>query len=92
MTNELAERDEQINELMKAKQDFENKLKEKENMMKQDNMARLQLGKRLEQVLMDKEEALEQLEQLKVNLFRSSAILFDKSVVSMNFRPNWTVS
>jgi chromosome segregation ATPase len=92
MTNELAERDEQINELMKAKQDFENKLKEKENMMKQDNMARLQLGKRLEQVLMDKEEALEQLEQLKVKLFRSSAILFDKYVVFMNFRPNWTVS
>jgi hypothetical protein len=30
-------------------------------------MARMQLGKRLEQVLMDKEEALDQLEVLRVS-------------------------
>lgn len=30
-------------------------------------MVRMQLGKRLEQVLMDKEEALEQLELMKVS-------------------------
>jgi hypothetical protein len=33
-------------------------------------MARMQLGKRLEQVLMDKEEALDQLEVLRVSCYR----------------------
>jgi hypothetical protein len=36
-------------------------------MSSQDAMARMQLGKRLEQVLMDKEEALDQLEVLRVS-------------------------
>lgn len=34
--------------------------------VEQDVMARMQLGKRLEEVLMDKEEALDQLEALRV--------------------------
>jgi hypothetical protein len=34
-------------------------------------MARMQLGKRLEQVLMDKEEALDQLEVLRVSYLHS---------------------
>lgn len=66
MNGDLAEREEQISALKKSHQEVEAKLKEKDNLMKQDTMVRLQLGKRLEQVLMDKEEALEQLEQLKV--------------------------
>lgn len=68
MNNDLAEKDEQITTLKKNLQEFELKLKEKDNLMKQDTMVRLQLGKRLEQVLIDKEEALEQLEQLRAQL------------------------
>lgn len=68
MNNDLAEKDEQITSLKKNLQEFELKLKEKDNLMKQDTMVRLQLGKRLEQILIDKEEALEQLEQLRAQL------------------------
>jgi hypothetical protein len=68
MNNDLAEKDEAISHLKKNLQEFELKLKEKDNLMKQDTMVRLQLGKRLEQVLIDKEEALEQLEQLRAQL------------------------
>ena len=43
-------------------------LAQKEKMYEQDAMSRMQLGRRLEQVLMDKEEAVEQLEMMKVCL------------------------
>lgn len=39
-------------------------VKEKEH--EQDSVVKIQLGKRLEQVLLDKEEAYEELEQLQV--------------------------
>ena len=40
-----------------------------EKVHEQDAIVRLQLGKRLEQVLLDKEEAYEELEQLQVRIF-----------------------
>jgi hypothetical protein len=68
MTNELNERDSQIALLKKKEEHYEQTLQERENLFKQDTMARMQLGKRLEQVLMDKEEALDQLEVLRVSI------------------------
>ncbi|RYG62437.1 hypothetical protein EON64_17860 [archaeon] len=68
MSNEIVEKDQQIQALQRSEKAFELKLQEKEQLYKQDNIVRLQLGKRLEQVLMDKEEALEQLDMLKMQL------------------------
>ena len=67
MTNELNERDNQISMLKKKEEHYEQTMQERENLFKQDTMVRMQLGKRLEQVLMDKEEALDQLEALRVS-------------------------
>lgn len=67
MTNELNERDNQIALLKKKEEHYEQTLAERENLFKQDTMVRMQLGKRLEQVLMDKGEAQEQLEALRVS-------------------------
>lgn len=78
MNNELAEKDEQLSKFKKDATNFEKALVEKDNLYKQDNMVRLQLGKRLEQVLMDKEEALEQLELLKV-MCNSFSINFNEA-------------
>lgn len=61
MANDLNDREEQIVLLKKKEEHYEQTLSERDNMFKQDAMVRMQLGKRLEQVLMDKEEALEQL-------------------------------
>lgn len=66
LTNELNERDNQIAMLKKKETHYEQTLQERENLFKQDTMVRMQLGKRLEQVLMDKEEALDQLDALRV--------------------------
>jgi hypothetical protein len=66
LTNDLNERDEQIAALKRKEEQFEQMLVDRDNMFKQDAMVRMQLGKRLEQVLMDKEEAMEQLELMKV--------------------------
>lgn len=68
VTNDLTERDEQIALLKKKEEHYEQTLAERDNMYKQDAMVRMQLGKRLEQVLMDKEEALEKFEQMKLQL------------------------
>ncbi len=80
MTNDLNERDEQIAALKRKEEQFEQVLVDRDNMSKQSSMVRMQLGKRLEQVLqelevllwgegcevlMDKEEAYEQLELMK---------------------------
>eukprot|EP00597_Dinobryon_sp_UTEXLB2267_P010903 CAMPEP_0170102666 /NCGR_PEP_ID=MMETSP0020_2-20130122/3019_1 /TAXON_ID=98059 /ORGANISM="Dinobryon sp., Strain UTEXLB2267" /LENGTH=966 /DNA_ID=CAMNT_0010326055 /DNA_START=241 /DNA_END=3141 /DNA_ORIENTATION=- len=65
LSNELNDRDEQIAVLKKKESHYEQTLLDRDNMFKQDAMVRMQLGKRLEQVLMDKEEALEQLEHMK---------------------------
>ena len=79
MSNELAEKDEQIAQLHRNEHELEKKLIDKDNLYKQDTMVRLQLGKRLEQVLMDKEEALEQLELLRVSL-QSEVLLIYSSM------------
>jgi hypothetical protein len=57
MSNELGERNSLIDEMKKMHDQYEQKLVEKDNLYKQDSIVRLQLGKRLEQVLMDKAEA-----------------------------------
>lgn len=57
MSNELGERNSLIDEMKKMQMQYEQKLVEKDNLYKQDSIVRLQLGKRLEQVLMDKAEA-----------------------------------
>lgn len=80
LTNDLNDRDEQIILLKKKEQHYEQTLIDRDNMYKQDAMVRMQLGKRLEQVLMDKEEALEQLEMMKVVthlmfIFKTDSIL-----------------
>jgi hypothetical protein len=66
ISNELAARDVQIEDLRKQNLILQQQLEEKDKLYTQDSLVRLQLGKRLEQVLMDKEDALEQIEQLKV--------------------------
>ncbi len=66
VNNELVEKDELIAKFKGQEVLYEQKLVEKDNIYKQDAMVRLQMGKRLEQVLMDKEDALEHLELLKV--------------------------
>ena len=72
LSNELNDRDEQISVLKKKESHYEQTLLDRDNMFKQDAMVRMQLGKRLEQVLMDKEEALEQLELMKVRRWQLS--------------------
>ncbi len=68
MTNDLNEREDQIIALKKREAALEEHLKMKERMQAQDAQLRLQLGKRLEQVLMDKEEIKDELDSLKVEL------------------------
>ncbi len=82
LTNELNERDNQIAMLKKKETHYEQTLQERENLFKQDTMVRMQLGKRLEQVLMDKEEALDQLDALRVRkmLYLLCYLLFNFSL------------
>lgn len=76
MANDLNERDEQIALLKKKEEHYEQTLIERDNMYKQDAMVRMQLGKRLEKVLMDKEEAMEKLELMRVS--SDDSIDFDR--------------
>lgn len=69
ISNELAARDVQIEDIRKQNLILQQQLEEKDKLYTQDSLVRLQLGKRLEQVLMDKEDALEQIEQLKVSYY-----------------------
>lgn len=80
LSNELNERDEQISLMKKKESHYEQTLLDRDNMFKQDAMVRMQLGKRLEQVLMDKEEALEQLEHMKVPHLRHHFITSSASI------------
>lgn len=68
VTNDLNDRDEQLALSKSRENDLRALMQIKERMYEQDAMVRMQLGKRLEQVLMDKEEALEQIEMLKEQL------------------------
>lgn len=61
------EREDQILELKRREAEFTQKIQAKDKLYEQDASVRMQLGKKLEQVLMDKEDALEQVGFLKVN-------------------------
>ena len=67
LTNDLNEREDQIMSLKKREQDLATRLSQKEKAFEQDTMVRNQLGKRLEVVLMDKEDLKDQLELLQVS-------------------------
>ena len=75
MTNDLNEKDDTIVKLKRREASLERMVFVNEKVHEQDALVRLQLGKRLEQVLLDKEEAYEELEQLQV---MSHAIEDDK--------------
>ncbi len=81
LTNDLNEREESVTVLKKRVASLEQTLSANEKMHEQDAVIRLQLGKRLEQVLMDKEEALEELDmvQNKLESIRSAMALVDFS-------------
>lgn len=66
MSSDLIERDEAICLYKQKEVEYEALLKEKDAIISQDSMIRFQLGKRLEQVLIDKVEALERLEEVEV--------------------------
>lgn len=68
LTNDLNDREDQIIALKKREAALEENLKIRERMYAQDAQVRLQLGKRLEQVLMDKEEIKDELDSLKAHL------------------------
>lgn len=68
LTNDLLEREEQIVMFKKREAEFTKAIIEKDKMYEQDAMVRMQLGKRLEQVLMDKEDAVEQMDLLRVRI------------------------
>jgi hypothetical protein len=74
LANDLNDREEQIAGLRKKEESYEQTIVDRDNMFKQDCMVRMQLGRRLEQVLMDKEEAFEQLEQMKEQLEALKAV------------------
>jgi hypothetical protein len=78
LTNDLLEREEQILELKRREADYSQKIQSKDKLYEQDASVRMQLGKKLEQVLMDKEEALEQVGLLKV---RHSMIVFLRTII-----------
>ena len=65
-TNDLNEKDNVIIKLKKRQISLENIIAANEKLHEQDAIVRLQLGKRLEQVLLDKEEAYEELDLFKV--------------------------
>ena len=62
----MNEKDDSIAKLMKRQLYLETMLTANEKLHEQDAIVRLQLGKRLEQVLLDKEEAYEELDLFKV--------------------------
>ena len=65
-TNDLNDKDDVILKLKKQESLLESALAATERLQEQDAIVRLQLGKRLEQVLLDKEEAYEELHHFKV--------------------------
>jgi uncharacterized coiled-coil protein SlyX len=69
LTNDLNEREDQIIAMKKREEAYIEQLASKDRMYEQDAMVRMQLGKRLEQVLMDKEEVKDELDNLKVGSF-----------------------
>jgi hypothetical protein len=68
LTTDLNEREDQVTAMKKREAAYEEQLANKERLYEQDAMVRMQLGKRLEQVLMDKEEIKDELDMLKDQL------------------------
>lgn len=66
LTNDLNDKDDLIVKLKREVAALERTVFIKEKEHEQDSIVKVQLGKRLEQVLLDKEEAYEELEQLQV--------------------------
>jgi hypothetical protein len=92
LTNDLNDKDDLIVKLKREVAALERTVFIKEKEHEQDSIVKVQLGKRLEQVLLDKEEAYEELEQLQVlYCLIMRCILFTENdmlcydVVSYNF-------
>jgi hypothetical protein len=68
--NELNERNSEITALKKHEAVLEATLKAKEKMYEQDATVRMQLGRRLEQILLDKEEYKDEIDELKQHILR----------------------
>ena len=68
LNNDLNDREDQIIILKKREVAYEDQLRAKDKMYEQDAMVRMQLGKRLEQVLMDKEEITDELDMVRDQL------------------------
>jgi hypothetical protein len=68
LTNDLNEREDQIIAMKKREEAFQEQLASKEKMYEQDAKVRMQLGKCLEDVFMDKEEIKDELDNLKAQL------------------------
>jgi hypothetical protein len=68
LTNDLNDRDEQINVLRGREAGLQQQYSQKEKMWEQDALVRMQLGKKLEQILMDKEDLQEENEMLHVRM------------------------
>ena len=69
LTNDLNEKEDQIMAYKKREAAMLEHLAAKEKQHEQDNNVRLQLSKRLEQVMMDREDLKDIVENLKVRIF-----------------------
>jgi pyruvate/2-oxoglutarate dehydrogenase complex dihydrolipoamide acyltransferase (E2) component len=79
LTNELNDRDTEIIALKKREAVYEQTLKAKEKMYEQDANVRMQLGRRLEQILLDKEEAKDEIDDLRMHIGKLEGMLLDFS-------------
>jgi hypothetical protein len=86
LTNDLNDRDTEILAFKKREAELSQTILSKEKMYEQDAMVRMQLGKRLEQVLMDKEEAVEQLDALRDQL---EAMKTSIAVIQQGAKPQY---
>jgi len=77
LTNELNDRENEIAQLKRREAVYEQTLKAKEKMYEQDANVRMQLGRRLEQILLDKEEAKDEIDDLKAHVQKLESILMD---------------
>ena len=68
LTNDLNDREDLIIQYKARENELKQTIATKDRMYEQDAMVRMQLGKRLEQVFIDKEEALEQIRLLQEQL------------------------
>eukprot|EP00605_Chrysophyceae_sp_TOSAG23-4_P000749 GSChrysophyteH1.ASY1.ANO1.837.1 assembled CDS len=77
LTNELNDREAEIISLKKQETVFKETLKAKERMYEQDANVRMQLGRRLEQILLDKEEAKDEIDDLKAHVQKLELMIVD---------------